>query len=68
MMVFQTLAVTNPNGGGVMIFLTDGEHKCRFQDGAQDITDLDDPDLIQEIIDSKVRIVTIAFGYVFYSV
>ena len=42
-----------------MIFVTDGEYNC---DNGDDQSDLDDPILLQEIIDSKVRIITIAFG------
>ena len=44
--------------GGVMLFITDGEFEC---DGG---TELTDPTLQQEIIDSGVRIVTIAFRFV----
>ena len=44
--------------GGVIIFLTDGEENCPH-DIPGGITN---PDLLQDVVDQKVRIVTIAFG------
>ena len=52
---FQTLGEAT-SYGGVMLFITDGEFDC--PSGG---TELTDPVLQQEIIDSGVRIVTIAF-------
>ena len=52
---FQTLRQVTEHGG-VMLFVTDGAYRC--PDGGPD---LDDEELQQEIIDSGVRIVTIAF-------
>ena len=47
--------------GGVILFVTDGEQDC---DGP-DKTELNDPALLQRVKDSKVRIITVAFGYLY---
>ena len=44
--------------GGVITFLTDGQEQCQ-NDIPGGITN---PDLLQDVVDQKVRIVTIAFG------
>ena len=53
--------VLNDKGttGGVIIFLTDGQEDCRNGDIPGGITN---PELLQDVVDQKVRIVTIAFG------
>ena len=45
--------------GGALIFITDGRQDCR--DGGLDI---DDEIVINRIIKTKVRIITVAFGLV----
>lgn len=54
---WQTLS-QSVSEGGVMIFLTDGNHDCKGEDD----DNLDDEELQQEIVASGVRIITIAFG------
>ena len=44
--------------GGVMIFFTDGKQECDSEDDST----ITDPDVIQAVIDSKIRIITIAIG------
>jgi hypothetical protein len=44
--------------GGALIFITDGKQDC---DGGIDI---DDENVINRIIKTKVRIITVAFGLV----
>ena len=43
--------------GGAIIFMTDGQQDCRS--GGYDI---DDPKVLNRIKDTKVRIITVAFG------
>jgi hypothetical protein len=50
--------VGDTSSGGVILFVTDGKQDC---DGP-DKTTLTDPALLQRVKDSKVRIITIAFG------
>ena len=47
------------NLGGTMIFITDGEQSCTTGTDQSYITD---PELINDIIKSKVKIITVAFG------
>ena len=45
--------------GGAIIFMTDGEHDCN--DGHPGY-DIDDPQVLNRIKETKVRIITVAFG------
>lgn len=45
--------------GGVMIFFTDGDHSCDNPDDSSTITD---PEVIDLVLQSKIRIITIAIG------
>ena len=56
---FQTLGGKEEKGG-VIIFVTDGKFNCKPEDG--DDSQIDDPEIIKEIKDREVRVVTIAFG------
>ena len=47
---------SNSASGGAIIFMTDGEQDCS---GGYDI---DDKDVLDRIKDTKVRIITVAFG------
>lgn len=47
------------DNGGVMILFTDGEHECNSVDDS----DLNDPEVIDRIIESGIRIIAIAIGY-----
>ena len=48
--------------GGVIIFLTDGKEDCN-SNGHHDIPGgITNPGLLQDVVDQKVRIITIAFG------
>ncbi len=48
--------------GGVILLLTDGNEECLLPEGEGDDTLITDPELIAEIEQSGVRIVTAAFG------
>ena len=45
--------------GGAIIFVTDGQQQCQ---GGPDSPDIDDEALIDRIIRTKLRIITVAFG------
>ena len=45
--------------GGAIIFVTDGLQQCQ---GGPDSPDIDDEALIDRIIRTKLRIITVAFG------
>ena len=45
--------------GGAIIFMTDGKHDCK--DGHPGY-DIDDPKVLNRIKETKVRIITVAFG------
>ena len=47
--------------GGAIIFITDGVQQC---DGGGDGSDIGDQTVIDRIKNSKVRIITVAFGWV----
>ena len=44
--------------GGVMIFFTDGEHKCDEDDDST----VDSPEVEDAVLNSKIRVITIAIG------
>ena len=44
--------------GGVMIFFTDGKQECDSEDSST----VTDPEVVQMVIDSGIRIITIAIG------
>ena len=44
--------------GGVMIFMTDGNHGCDENDDS----DLTDGEVLRKVEDSKAKVVTVAFG------
>ena len=46
--------------GGAIIFMTDGEQSCN--NGNE--LDIDDSEVLNRIAKTKVRIITVAFGYV----
>ena len=48
---------SNSASGGAIIFMTDGQQDCNS--GGYDI---DDKDVLDRIKDTKVRIITVAFG------
>ena len=49
--------------GGAIIFITDGLQQC---DGGGDGSDIGDQKVVDRIKDTKVRIITVAFGWVIY--
>ena len=53
--------VQDDTQGGAIIFITDGQQQCQ---GGPDSTDIDDEALIDRIIRTKIRIITVAFGLV----
>lgn len=46
------------SSGGVIVFITDGEQEC---DGSWAL-DIDDPKVLNRVMKTKVRIITVAFG------
>ena len=44
------------------MFLTDGEEKCHEYDEDDIPGGITNPDLLNKIVDRKIRVVTIAFG------
>ena len=46
-----------------MIFITDGQFECTADD--PDNSAINDPEILKEIREREIRVVTIAFGYVY---
>ena len=45
------------------MFLTDGDEACNRYDDEDDIPgNINNPELLQDIVDRNIRVVTIAFG------
>ena len=45
------------------MFLTDGEEECNDKSNKDDIPgNINNPELLQDIVDRNIRVVTIAFG------
>ena len=44
------------------MFLTDGEESCGTNNRDDIPGDITNPDLLNDIVDRKIRVVTIAFG------
>jgi hypothetical protein len=54
--------VGDDTSGGVILFVTDGVQDCH----GPDKDTITNPALLQRVKDTKVRIITIAFGYVYF--
>ena len=55
----QTLGQSGP--GGIMIFFTDGNQEC-YPELSDDTSYITDQEVIDLVLESKVRIITIAIG------
>jgi len=59
----EVLYGTEQTNGGVIIFLTDGDEECNDKSNKDDIDgNINNPELLQDIVDRNIRVVTIAFG------
>ena len=65
--IFQVLYGDKKIAGGVIMFLTDGQEQCGNDENNPDRDDIDggitNPELLDDIVERNIRIVTIAFGY-----
>ena len=53
------MAQTGP--GGIMIFFTDGKQECD-PEYSEDVSSITDQEVIDVVIESRIRIITIAIG------